>query len=79
MELGWAAAIQAVVIAISTVIIRAGSRKDAATVSRSTAAQSTSNDILARVQAIETDLALVKMATLKDTEVDHRAPTRPKG
>jgi predicted Zn-dependent protease len=40
---------------------------------RSTAAQSTSNDILTRVTRIETDLELVKKATVA---VDDRGPAR---
>jgi hypothetical protein len=74
----WGTALQALIIAGCTWYVRSGSKKHAdaaaATVVRGTAAQSTSNDILARVTAIETDLALVKACTVKS--VDDRGPGR---
>jgi hypothetical protein len=75
-DIGWAAALQAVIIAISTWYVRRGAKQDAGWVARSTAAQSTSNEILERVKAVELDLALVKRATLKDSSIDDRGPRR---
>ncbi len=51
----------------------ADNSKAADRVITSTAAQSTSNDILTRVKQLELDLALVKRATVKE---DDRAPER---
>jgi hypothetical protein len=79
MDLGWAAVLQAVIISISTWYVRRGSRQDAVYVAKSTAAQSTSNDILERVKKLEDDLALVKRITLKDNRIDDRGPRPTKG
>lgn len=77
MDLGWNTAIQAVIIAGCTWYMRRGSRRDSDQVVMRTAAQSTSNDILDRVKAVELDLALVKQATVKETQaLDHRGPVR---
>lgn len=73
MDLGWGTVVQAVILAFCTWYMRRGQKADSQAVIRSTAAQSTSNDILARVTRIETDLELVKKATVA---VDDRGPAR---
>jgi hypothetical protein len=73
MDLGWGTVIQAVILCVCTWYMRSGAAKDRDQVVRSTAAQSTSNDILTRVTRIETDLELVKKATVA---VDDRGPAR---
>lgn len=79
MELGWEVVAQAVAIAVCTWYVRRGSKRDSEKASsrviRSTAAQSTSNDILARMKKVERDLALVKMAITGDNGgIDDRGP-----
>lgn len=78
MELGWSAALQALILAGCTWYMRQGSRADAASVKRTAATQATSSEILKRVVEIETDLALVKQVTLKQAAVDHRGPSKGK-
>lgn len=80
MDLGWAAVLQALTIAVSTWYVRKGSREDAAKVVHGTAAQSTSNEIRDEVVALKsqvaelkTDMQLVKRATVK---IDDRSPAR---
>ncbi len=76
MDFGWSAVLQAVILTFCTWYLRRGSRADVEVVTRRVARQSTSTDILTRVQAIEADLALVKAAALRDTSIDHRGPRR---
>lgn len=59
--------------------MRQGSKRDSESVKRSTAAQSTSEEILARLTAVESDLALMKQAMLKQFGIDHRGPGSLKG
>ncbi len=78
MDLGWGTVVQAVILAVCTWYVRRGSKADAATVVRGTAAQSTSNEIRdevvklkAQVEELSTDVRLVKRATVG---VDDRGP-----
>lgn len=80
MELGWTAVIQTGLLAIFTVIIKVLTKKDtdkaAEKVVQGTAAQTTSNEILARVSRLEMDVELVKRATVKECDLDHRGPKK---
>lgn len=76
MDLGWAAVIQAVLIALSTWYVRKGSQDDARRVAKLTAGQDTADDILTRVKTLEHDLSLVKRLMARDTSIDHRGPKR---
>jgi hypothetical protein len=79
-EYTWSAVAQAVIMAICTWFIRWKSTKDKTEtqekVIQSTASQTTSNEILSRVKALEVDMHLVKQAALKDGGIDHRGPTK---
>lgn len=76
IELGWAATIQAVLMAISTIIIRWGSKKDATGVKNSTAAQTTSDEILKRVKVLEDQVTSIKEVIAPPGEIDHRGPSQ---
>ena len=76
MDLDWGTAIQALILAACTWYMRRGSKADARKVAQSTASQTTSDEILARVVALEVDVSLVKRATLKETGIDNRGPAR---
>lgn len=81
MELGWVATLQAVAIALSTwstVYLRRKSKEDKDTVIQSTAAQSTSNEILVDVRALKADVELLKIVVLADKPINHQGPARPK-
>ena len=58
MDIGWGTALQAVIITLCTWYMRQGSKRDSELTIRSTAAQSTSNEILDRVKALELELKL---------------------
>lgn len=78
MDVTWLEIIKLAVFGLLTWWIRHGSKADVKTeanrVITSTAAQSTSNEILERLAAVETDLALIKKATVKCVTIDDRAP-----
>lgn len=76
MELGWAAVVQAVLVAVSTWYVRRGSHQDADRVKTAAADRAQAHEILTRVKALELDMALVKRAALKENPIDHRGPQR---
>jgi hypothetical protein len=76
MEMGWAAVVQALLVAFSTWYVRRGSTQDAKRVEQVTASQGTAHEILTRVKHLEEDMALVKRTVFKDNSVDHRGPKR---
>ncbi len=77
MELGWAATIQAILIAISTFYVRYKAKEDAKRVTAQTVSQDLGEEILKRIIALEVDVALVKQMTLKNNgPIDHRGPNR---
>lgn len=77
-DVTWAEIAKLALFILLTWWIRRGSVADntkaAERVIKSTAAQSTSEDIVARLQRVETDLALVKRATVGGSSIDDRGP-----
>lgn len=80
IELGWGTAVQALILAGCTWYMRRGQKSDTTRVIRSTAAQSTSEEIRdqvvalkAQVDELATDVRLVKKATVR---IDDRGPSR---
>lgn len=73
---GWAAVVQAVLLAVATWYVRRGSTEDASRVQRTAADKVQAQDILSRVKGLEADLALVKRAIARDTRPDDRGPAR---
>jgi len=78
MEIGWAAALQAAIIAISTLIVRSGSKKDAKSVTDATASKADGVEILWRVKRLEADVAVLKRAQAPKLPgtIDDRGPKK---
>ncbi len=74
--MGWEAVLQAVLVAMATWYVRRGSTQDAKRVESVTASQATAHDILTRVKALESDIALLKRALASQATIDHRGPRR---
>lgn len=75
MELGWSNAIQAIIMMISTWYIRRGGKSDAQGVKNSTAAQTTSTEILERVRTLEVKVDVILELTRESVGIDHRGPS----
>ena len=63
-----------VLTALGLWYIRRGAKSDRSVVIQSTAAQSTSNEILEKINRLESDVGLLKKVALADKPIDHRAP-----
>ena len=76
MDLGWGTVAQAVITAIATVIIRKNTKTETAKVISGTAAQTTSDCILSKVNAIELDVQILKRAQINALKIDNRGPSK---
>lgn len=76
----WSTVIQTVILAVSTWYLRKGSKKDTAVataaVVKSTASQSTSDEILTRVAKLEDDVSHLREMYVIQFGIDHRGPSR---
>lgn len=72
--------IEGVALFVATLWVRSRGKRDTEKVAdkviKSTAAQSTSEEILRKISELELDMRLVKSHLFGDTSIDHRGPRR---
>lgn len=76
MGFDWMTILATTYVTLCTWYIRRGQKKDTSKVIRSTAAQSTSDEIHDIVKSLQADMILVKKVIAADQSVDHRAPDK---
>lgn len=83
MELGWAAVVQAILIAASAWYVRRGSHQDADRLKDFAAPKGQTHEILHRIKSLEIDVLWIKNQVWEmkggERSIDHRGPKDPKG
>lgn len=78
MDLGWGSAIQAAIIAISTLIIRAGSKKDTQNTIAKTSSPGDVREVGNKLDELRAEFEILRAHYFKQNpvSVDHRGPKK---